>query len=70
MKDFKLKAEVEFIDLCDLLKAAGLTESGGEAKHHIAQGEVKVNGEMETRKRRKIRRGDSVEFSGQLLKIL
>lgn len=60
--EFSLKAGSESIDLCDLLKLMGLTDTGGEAKHHIGAGEVKVNGETELRKRRKIIRGDRVNF--------
>lgn len=69
MKEFKLK-DSEFIPLCDLLKAADLCDSGGEAKHRIANGEVKVDGIVDTRKRRKVRSGETVEFNGALLKVL
>jgi ribosome-associated protein len=55
----------EPIELCQLLKFAGLTESGGEAKLVISQELVSVNGEIETRKRRKIMAGDRVAFGGQ-----
>jgi ribosome-associated protein len=70
MKEFKLRAEDEFIPLCDLLKAAGLCESGGEAKHLIADGAVKVDGIIDTRKRRKVRSGELVEFNGEQVKVL
>lgn len=50
----------EFIALAALLKASGATGSGGEAKAVITQGAVRVNGELETRRRRKIRVGDRV----------
>ena len=52
----------EPIELCRLLKFAGLTETGGEAKIVISDGLVSVNGEVETRKRRKIVAGDRVTF--------
>ncbi|MBZ5718712.1 RNA-binding S4 domain-containing protein, partial [Haemophilus influenzae] len=45
----------EYIALCDLLKLAGLAESGGQAKALIAEGLVSRNGETETRKTAKIR---------------
>ncbi|HXH76270.1 MAG TPA: RNA-binding S4 domain-containing protein [Bacteriovoracaceae bacterium] len=70
MKDFILKTEVEFIPLCDLLKAADLCDSGGEAKHFIADGQVKVDDIVDTRKRRKVRRGEVVEFKGIKLKVV
>lgn len=59
----------EYIALCDLLKLAGLTESGGQAKAVIANGEVLRNGEVETRKTAKIRGGDVIEFAGATLEI-
>jgi ribosome-associated protein len=55
---FRLRSE--FIPLCDLLKVCGVTESGGEAKHLIADGEVLVDGDVELRKRCKIRAGQVV----------
>lgn len=68
MKEFKL--EGEFIPLCDLLKVTDLCDSGGEAKHRIAAGEVKVDGVVDLRKRRKVRKGESVEFKGLTVKII
>lgn len=70
MKEFKLRENDEFIPLCDLLKASGLCESGGEAKHLIADGAVKVDGQVDTRKRRKVRAGETVEFNGEQVKVL
>ncbi|MCD6527405.1 MAG: RNA-binding S4 domain-containing protein [Desulfuromonas sp.] len=55
----------EFIELNNLLKVTGLCPSGGIAKMVIADGEVTVDGEVETRKRCKIRAGQCVEFNGQ-----
>ncbi|MEV5408857.1 RNA-binding S4 domain-containing protein [Thermopolyspora sp. NPDC052614] len=55
---FQLRSE--YIPLCDLLKVCAITESGGEAKHLIADGEVLVDGVVELRKRRKIRAGQVV----------
>ena len=57
----------EFIELDNLLKALELVASGAEARLHIQAGAVKVNGEVETRIRRKLREGDAVEFGGQLI---
>jgi len=63
-----LKAEV--VELCDLLKFENLAQSGGEAKFFIAEGRVRVNGEVETRKRKKLHAGDVVEYAGQALRLV
>ena len=55
----------EFVELFKVLKFEALAASGGEAKALIASGEVMVNGELETRKRRKIRGGDVIELFGE-----
>lgn len=60
----------EYIALCDLLKLAGLTDSGGQAKAAIAAGDVLRNGETETRKTAKIRGGDIIEFDGAVLEVV
>jgi len=52
------------------LKASNLVGSGGEAKVLIQGGEVRVNGEVETRRGRKLSRGDLVEVGGERLEIL
>ncbi len=54
----------EVIELCQILKFEGLVSSGGEAKQVIVNERVKVNGEIETRKRRKISHGDTIEYEG------
>jgi len=59
----------EFIKLQDLLKFASLVGSGGEAKEHIQAGETKVNGEVCTQRGKKIRPGDTVDFSGEQLTV-
>ncbi len=59
----------EFIELNQLLKVVGLVNSGGEANTFIANGEVRVNDEIETRKRNKIKAGFKVEFDEQILLI-
>ncbi|WP_157245951.1 RNA-binding S4 domain-containing protein [Nonomuraea typhae] len=60
--DFELNSD--FIPLCDLLKYCGITETGGLAKHLIAEGMVKVDGEVELRKTCKIRSGQVVTGDG------
>ena len=52
----------EFIELATLIKLAGISSTGGQAKLMIENNEVKVNGEIDTRKRAKIRPGDLVEI--------
>jgi ribosome-associated protein len=59
----------EPVELYKILKFEGLVQSGGEAKMVIANGLVSVNGEVETRKRRKIVDGDRIEFSDATLQI-
>jgi ribosome-associated protein len=60
----------EFVALCDLLKLARLCESGGVAKHVIAEGQVEVDGQVELRKRCKIRPGQVVKYKGMSVKVL
>jgi ribosome-associated protein len=59
MSEFQITGE--YIQLIQLLKAAGLVENGGEAQALVMANKVKVNGQLETRKRAKIRPGDKVE---------
>ena len=63
----KIAINTEFIKLEALLKYAALTGSGGEAKTVIADGEVRVNGEICTMRGKKVRAGDTVEFAGKKL---
>lgn len=60
--DFELRSD--FIPLCDLLKYCGVTETGGMAKHLIAEGLVLVDGQVELRKTCKIRSGQVVTGDG------
>lgn len=66
--EFKLIGH-EFITLQSLLKAAGLTQSGGEAKVAITGGQVLVDGEVELRRGKKIRAGQKVSFAGKEIKV-
>ncbi|MFH1801023.1 MAG: RNA-binding S4 domain-containing protein [Candidatus Omnitrophota bacterium] len=59
----------EYIKLFKLLKVTGLCESGGMAKCAVSQSEVKVDGQVETRKACKIRRGQRVEFGGETIVV-
>ncbi|MEO9966575.1 MAG: RNA-binding S4 domain-containing protein [Reichenbachiella sp.] len=69
IETFKLKADEEYIELNNLLKSLGWVATGGEAKIRIDQQEVKVNGEIELRRRKKMRAGDTVSFDGQEGKV-
>ncbi len=69
MKTFFLE-DKEFIELHDLLKVMGLSHSGGMAKSAIAAGDVKVDGQVELRKRCKIRPGHYVEFQGKRINVI
>jgi len=60
----------EYIELCKLLKAANLVMSGGEGKEVVAQEMVRVDGQLETRKRCKIRVGQTVEFAGETIDVI
>jgi len=60
----------EPVELYKILKFEGLVASGGEAKAVIADGQVKLNGEIETRKRKKIVAGDIIEFGPEKIKLL
>ena len=59
----------EFIKLGQAIKAAGFVESGVEAKEVIQEGLVLVNGEVDTRRGRKLYEGDVVSFENQTIKI-
>lgn len=69
MEIIKLRETDEFIKLGQALKAAGLVDSGVEAKEVILERMVFVNGEIDTRRGRKLYAGDLVEFDGQQIKI-
>lgn len=65
-----IKLREDFIKLGQALKAAGLVESGVEAKIVILDGEVLVNGETELQRGKKLYDGDVVSFRGEEIKIV
>jgi ribosome-associated protein len=67
-KNIEINAEP--IALYQILKLEALVSSGGEAKAAIDDGRVLVNGEVETRRRKKIMSGDIVEFEGERFSIV
>lgn len=64
-----IKIKDEHIKLGQLLKLAGLVDSGVDAKMEIQEGFVKVNGEVEIQRGKKIYPGDVIEFDGQQVKV-
>ncbi len=67
MASFTLKDE--YIELIKLLKIMGFAESGAHAKEIVENEDVKVNGEIELRKRAKLRQGDIVKLFGEVITI-
>ncbi len=67
MRDVEVSKEP--IELYKILKFESMVASGGEAKQVITEGRVFVNGEVETRKRKKIFSGDIVEFGDEKIRI-
>ncbi len=61
--------ESPIIRLDDFLKYVGFVGTGGEAKVRIQAGEAKVNGEVETRRRKQLAIGDVVEFDGETITV-
>lgn len=59
----------EYIELCDLLKVTGVAQSGGQGKLFVANGEVTVDGQPESRKRAKIRPGRTVECLDSCIRV-
>jgi ribosome-associated protein len=68
MRDVVLKNEP--VELHKILKFEGLVPSGGVAKLAIESGDVTVNGEIETRKRKKMLAGDVIEFNGEKIRLV
>ena len=63
MQDVKINTET--IQLCQMLKIAGVIDSGGQARFLLEDGIVFLNGNQETAKRRQLRDGDVVEVKGK-----
>jgi len=67
MREVEITSEP--VELYKILKFEGLVASGGEAKQVIANGYVLVNGQVETRKRKKIIAGDIIEFADDVIRV-
>lgn len=68
MINFELQGD--YIPLIQLLKATNLVQTGGEAQIVVTEGEVKYNGQVDYRKRLKVKKGDVVEFRKQTIRII
>jgi len=68
MREVVLKMQP--VELHKILKFEGMAPSGGVAKLAIESGDVLVNGEVETRKRKKIVAGDTIEFNGEKIRMI
>ena len=68
--DLEIKIRDEFIKLGQALKKAGLVESGVDAKFFIQDGQVKLNGETELQRGKKLYNGDVVSFNGETIQIV
>ena len=66
----EFKVEGEFIHMIQLLKAASLVQTGGEAQIVVTEGRVKYNGGIDYRKRLKVKPGDTVEFAGEIIRAI
>lgn len=69
MIKFKLATDSEYIELIKLLKAVSICGSGGEAKMLVDDEQVKLNGQIESRKRAKLRKGDKIEVFDKIIVI-
>lgn len=66
----EFKVDGDYIPMIQLLKATNLVATGGEAQIVVDQGEVKYNGQVDYRKRLKVKPGDIVEFAGNKIKVI
>jgi ribosome-associated protein len=68
MIEFKVTGD--YIPLIQLLKAANLVQTGGEAQIVVTEGEVKYNGQVDYRKRLKVKKGDIIEFRNNKIVVI
>jgi len=68
MIEFKVTGD--FIPLIQLLKATNLVQTGGEAQIVVTEGRVKYNSRVDYRKRLKVRKGDTVEFGNETIRVI
>ena len=65
----EVKISTEFIKLDQFLKWTGICDTGVDAKFFITEGNVKVNGELEIRRGKKLYPGDTVSYDGKTFKV-
>ncbi|MEK9939644.1 MAG: RNA-binding S4 domain-containing protein [Methylotenera sp.] len=70
MKTNTFELRGEYIELCNLLKLAGIANSGGQGKLMVSDGIVKVDGSIESRRTAKIRAGQVVECLGETIQVI
>ena len=70
MQEHEFTLTEEYIHMIQLLKAMSFVASGGEAKEVVREGLVAYNGEVDYRMRLKVRKGDVVEFEGNLIRVV
>ena len=66
----EIKIKDDFIKLGQILKLSGLVEDGVEAKYEIQDGNVRVNGETDLRRGRKVYPGDVISFRGKEIRVI
>ena len=64
------KVTGDYIPLIQLLKATNLVQTGGEAQIVVSEGEVMYNGQVDYRKRLKVKSGDTVEFRDKIIRVI
>ena len=69
-KSIKLRKDEDFITLGIMLKMAGVIDTGGQAKFFLAENDVLVNGELDSRRGRKLYRGDQIQVNNTLFLIV
>lgn len=69
-RDFKLRDDDPYIQLIQLLKVMNIAESGAVASEMVLSSQVKVNGVVDNRKRKKLVKGDSVQVYSEIINIV
>lgn len=65
----EIEIKTEFINLDQFLKFIGVSQTGGQAKQLIMEGMVRVNGDIELKRGKKLRKSDIIEVNGKVYKI-
>ncbi len=69
MKEISFQLKEDFIPLIQLLKYTGVADSGAHASKMVQSGDVLSNGHLETRKRYKVVKGDTIQIDQIIIKI-